>query len=402
MRLKRDQLGVMLKALRHAEGWRLRPRVARALLRTLADFRPVTAGTGTILHVNGVPVESRAFARYLGALGRMARGARVPLVVHVSVTDRCNQQCGRCSNRAMRDVLAPDPERARLLALLAELKAAGTVSVAFTGGEPLLRDDLGELVAACGPEMAASLFTSGEGLTPERARDLRAAGLCLAAVSLDDYRESVHDDLRGVSGAYRGACEAIRCFLEAGVYTAAQAVAGDNLLADRSRMEDYLRFCATLGVHEVVLLDPAVMAGRPGAPRSAADAAYLMELHRRAAADRSLPKVTAAAFMEGGQAFGCLAGYSFFHVTAAGELCPCDFVPLSFGAVFDGGLAEALGRAGKTVPRPCRRCLALHAAAALQGQARVPAGWEDTQAILAKFDGGEPAAAMESLVSGGG
>lgn len=386
------RLGYLLKAMRHAEGWRLQPRIARAMLRSLAAFRPVSAGSGTILYVNSPPVEGRAFGRYLGGLNRVARGERVPLVVHVAVTDRCPLRCARCSSRAMRTAEAPDPGAGLLLALLSDLKRAGTVSVAFTGGEPVLRHDLAKLVAACVPEMSPLLFTSGQGVTAALARELRAAGLAMAAVSLDDHRERVHDAIRGVPGAFRGACQAIGHFRDAGVYTAAQAVVDGALLADRRDMEAFLRFCGELGVHDVVLLDPAA------AVRSEADTAYLTGLHRRSASGRLDPKVTAAAFLEGRDGFGCLAGYSFFHVTAAGELCPCDFVPLSLGNVFGGGLDEALRRAAGAIATPCTRCLAVQATAG-PGCGRLPAAWEETRAVLAGFDGGQPAALMQALAA---
>ena len=122
-----------------------------------------------------------------------------------------------------------------------------------------------------------------------------------------------------------------------------------------------------------------------------------MDLHRQSAEDRRRPKVTAAAFLESPGLYGCLAGYSLFHVSSAGELCPCAFVPLSFGNVFAGGLEGALRRAASAIRRPCSRCMAPHAAGARRGAVGSPAAWEESREILARFEGGGPAAIMKAL-----
>lgn len=119
--------------------------------------------------------------------------------LRISVTDRCNFRCRYCMPR---EVFGPDfaflpheelltfEEIARLAALFA---AEGVQKVRLTGGEPLLRRDLPELVRMLakipGIEDIA-MTTNGSLLTLQRARELREAGLQRVTVSLD----SVHDD----------------------------------------------------------------------------------------------------------------------------------------------------------------------------------------------------------------
>ena len=93
---------------------------------SLSATRPATAETGTILYVNSPPVESPAFRRYLDGLKRMAGGERIPLVVHLAVTDRCGYRCERCSNSFMQSAAPAEPSLDHLVELLGALKKAGT------------------------------------------------------------------------------------------------------------------------------------------------------------------------------------------------------------------------------------------------------------------------------------
>lgn len=391
----KEKLHVASVVLRHPEAWRLPPKVVSAMWKSLSTIRPATSGTGTILYVNTPPVESLAFRRYLRGLTRLAKGESVPLTVHIAVTDRCGYRCARCSNQFMRGKGSHDPSTERIVGLLKELKDAGTVSVAFTGGEPTLRGDLCRLVEACGPEIAPLLFTAGQGVEPATARSLRAAGLVMAVVSLDSHAETVHDALRGEVGAFQQAVRAVRCFLDAGLYTAIQAVADPALLSDPGGLEGWIQLSKGLGVHEAILLDPMALAS-DGALTDV-QRRQLSQLHRLSARSPRMPKVTTAAYLESEDYLGCLAGHSFFYVNSAGDLFPCDFVPLSFGNVFEHGFAEPARRARSVITHSCTQCLWPQLAARSLPKERFPLSWEDSQAIFPRVTGGEPANMMRQM-----
>jgi len=370
-----------LATLRCPEAWTLPPRVSRAMLRMLSATRPAGALTGTITVLDCPPLGSPAFRSYLRGLKRVARGERVPLVAHLAVTDRCPNRCARCSNLPAG---GGDPPAEALTRLIAELRAAGTASLAFTGGEPCLRPDLEGLVAGCAPEVAAIIFTAGPGLSPARARELRSAGLVGAFVSLDHYRPEVHDRIRGRQGAFRESLAAIEACRRAGLYTAAQVAADGALLAD-GELEHFLETCRGLGLHDVVLLQPVPVRGPGPAPEFPRE--RLAALHRRAARDRRLPKVTALPFIEGPELLGCQAGVTFLYVNTAGEVFPCDLAPVSFGNVFELGLSAVLERMKRFLPGPSRQCLGLWLAQA--GGAR-PLPWPQTEELMRGWEPGEP------------
>jgi len=121
---------------------------------------------------------------------------RVATDLRVSLTDRCNLRCAYCMPPEGLDWL-PKPEVLtgdeiiRLITIGVE--TLGIREVRFTGGEPLLRRDLADIVAATAalePRPDISLTTNGIGLD-RRAAGLKAAGLDRINVSLDTLRPEV-------------------------------------------------------------------------------------------------------------------------------------------------------------------------------------------------------------------
>ncbi|NNU26012.1 GTP 3',8-cyclase MoaA [Isoptericola sediminis] len=115
---------------------------------------------------------------------------RVATDLRVSLTDRCNLRCTYCMPADGLPALARDKvmtraEIARLMGIA--VRDLGVRQVRFTGGEPLLRRDLTEIVAdvaALDPRPEISLTTNAVGLD-SRAQALRDAGLDRVNVSLD-------------------------------------------------------------------------------------------------------------------------------------------------------------------------------------------------------------------------
>ncbi|MEO5875671.1 MAG: GTP 3',8-cyclase MoaA [Streptosporangiaceae bacterium] len=120
--------------------------------------------------------------------------------LRVSLTDRCNLRCSYCMPPEGLDwlpkpELLTDDEVIRLVRIAVE--RLGVTEVRFTGGEPLLRRGLPELVArtvALSPRPEVSLTTNGIGLV-RLAAPLRAAGLDRVNVSLDTLDRATFEKL---------------------------------------------------------------------------------------------------------------------------------------------------------------------------------------------------------------
>jgi 12,18-didecarboxysiroheme deacetylase len=132
-----------------------------------------------------------------------------PVVVW-NVTRACNLKCLHCYAKATFGPAPDELTREEGLALLREFKDFGVPVVLFSGGEPLMRPDLMELVKfTVDSGMRAVISTNGTLITPEVARRLKDLGLSYVGISLDGT-ESTHDRFRGQPGSFAAAMAAVR------------------------------------------------------------------------------------------------------------------------------------------------------------------------------------------------
>ena len=139
-----------------------------------------------------------------------------PVVVW-NVTSRCNLTCEHCyaATGKCHDVRELDTTEAKTL--LDDLAAFGCPVALFSGGEPLLRHDLPELVAhAVSRGLRAVVSSNGTLLDDAMARRLKDAGTTYVGISVDGKPES-HDRFRGMPGAFARTLAGIRACKAAGL-----------------------------------------------------------------------------------------------------------------------------------------------------------------------------------------
>jgi len=141
--------------------------------------------------------------------------------VRISLTDRCNFDCVYCHNEGLGDTRGPmDPQDdemdtddvVRFLEVVADY---GVEKVKFTGGEPMLRDDLEEIIRRTPDGMEVSMTTNGTFL-PGRAEDLKAAGLDRVNVSQDALDPDEFAEITK-SGAYDEVLKGVEAAVDAGL-----------------------------------------------------------------------------------------------------------------------------------------------------------------------------------------
>jgi pyrroloquinoline quinone biosynthesis protein E len=119
-----------------------------------------------------------------------------PLWLLAELTYRCPLHCVFCYNPVDFAQAGPELSTGDWLRVLREARSAGSVQCGFSGGEPLLREDLETLVAeAHRLGFYTNLLTSGVGLTKERAAALKAAGLDHIQLSFQDSTRELNDFL---------------------------------------------------------------------------------------------------------------------------------------------------------------------------------------------------------------
>src|SRR5438128_10249963 len=120
-----------------------------------------------------------------------------PYALLAQITYRCPLHCPYCSNptqvRNDQELTANEWTR-----VIREAAALGVLQIGFSGGEPLARRDLAELVrAAREANLYTNLITSGIGLDDDRVRDLRDAGLDSVQLSFQSDQPDLSDEIAG-------------------------------------------------------------------------------------------------------------------------------------------------------------------------------------------------------------
>lgn len=141
-----------------------------------------------------------------------AFGRRIDYL-RVAVTDRCNLRCIYCMPRGVPTCADPDKTigRETIESLLRVAVRYGLRKVRFTGGEPLLRGDIAELVRSAKRLGVADVSLTTNGLfLKDRARELKEAGLDRVNISLDSLRFGRYAELTG-GGSIERVYEGITC-----------------------------------------------------------------------------------------------------------------------------------------------------------------------------------------------
>lgn len=237
---------------------------------------------------------------------------RAPRVLQFSLTNACNLACRFCSRDT---AVASDFTADTAFALLRALDAAGTLEVAFGGGEPLVFKGFAELVRRLHDETALALHLTTNGT---RLNDELATAL---APCLGEVRLSVYDDVDVRPIAARLAARAIPFGLNYLVFP--------ERLPD---LEDTLFDALERGCRDVLLLaykgtDPTLHLS----PAQSDDLATRVRALHRALAGRLAIKLdvcwgermqSAPRLFDGGP---CPAGRDFVVVTSDRRLSPCSF-----------------------------------------------------------------------------
>jgi pyrroloquinoline quinone biosynthesis protein E len=122
-----------------------------------------------------------------------------PLALIAEVTHRCPLHCVYCSNPLQLAGLSSELSTAEWVNILQQAGKLGMLHAHFTGGEPLARPDLTELIAAArAAGLYTNLITSGIGLAEKRLQALVEAGLDHIQLSFQDSRE---DSANWIAGA---------------------------------------------------------------------------------------------------------------------------------------------------------------------------------------------------------
>jgi len=131
--------------------------------------------------------------------GSAAQQGSLPVGMLAELTYRCPLRCTYCSNPVRIEPFSDELSTAEWLDVLDQARALGVLQVHFSGGEPLLRADLADLIAHTRRlGMYSNLITSGISLTERRLAGLVDAGLDHLQLSIQDATAADGDAVAGI------------------------------------------------------------------------------------------------------------------------------------------------------------------------------------------------------------
>ncbi len=209
-------------------------------------------------------------AYYSPSLKRVPYGLgyiELPVLSEVALTWRCNIKCRFCY-ASCTCISEPDDESYSDELSTGDVKRvldmirhdAEVPSVSFTGGEPMLRDDITELIAyASGSlKMRLNLITNGTLISKQTAEELKAAGLASAQVSIESPDPGIHDNIVGFKNAFRASLTGLQALKNAGVLVHPHATL---CRLNMQSLEEMGQFAKALGIDRFSL-NMIIPAGR--------------------------------------------------------------------------------------------------------------------------------------------
>jgi len=310
-----------------------------------------------VINTHFPPYPGPSFTRLVERMQEKPSEGRPGLYsVTLAVTNRCPYQCWHCYNAGRKQ---SDLSLKTLADLAKTLQDLGAIIVTITGGEPLLRPDLEEVISAFDDRTTVVMNTTGFGLTSERALALKKSGLFALGISLDSQDAEEHDKKRSYAGAFRIAHEGIAYAHEAGLYPYFVTVGNDELLQPE-RFFPFLRLAREIGALEVHLIEPSAsgrLQGKTECCLKAVGKNDILELQKKVNSEENLPTLSTFTHLESAEAFGCGAGLTHLYIDGSGEVCPCNLVPMSFGNILHSFLESILDVMNPYFARPRTFCI---------------------------------------------
>lgn len=242
----------------------------------------------------------------------------IPDRVQIEVTKKCNLRCHHCYVPGTSGKNA-ELTTEELVGIIDRLSRWGVFTLELTGGEPLLRRDIREIIRRVATQsMAVVLYTNATLLRRVLDQDL-VDWVTRFAISLDGPEE-YHDQVRGRKGAFAETARAIRAVADLGGHVSISYTLTPESTA---YAEDVKRLVHDLGA-ENFLCSPPTPLGR------GRDLDYSVDDYRRMI--KCALESSETARHSGSvkspvlpREFTCAAGKDFFFISSDGQLYPCPF-----------------------------------------------------------------------------
>jgi len=288
-------------------------------------------------------------------------------------TIRCNLSCAHCRRVESDDTAHRDLSTQQAKDLIEQLAELGRGQpmmpvLVFSGGEPLCREDLFELIGFTKSlGIAPALATNGTLIDATIAEHIRNSGVARVSVSLDGAAADVHDRLRQLTGSFERAIEGIGYLREAKVpfqinmtltkHNAGQLEAVYELTKSLGAVAAHIFMLVPVGCgqslaetdmlspqeYEEKLLEISALDNRGEIQMKVTCGPHYERVIRQEGLHASRPRAGGAVpgrSGHGGSSKGCLAGLGILFVGHQGDVFPCGYLPVHCGNVLEQKLSD--------------------------------------------------------------
>jgi AdoMet-dependent heme synthase len=297
----------------------------------------------------------------MNAIGHMSSNISTPrpMMVEWHITRRCNLKCPFCYIEYEHDYNElDDAECFSVLDQIQELKIPGII---FSGGEPLLREDLlcSLIKKASSSGIRCVLATNGTLLSEATLHKLKSAGVSVIGMSLDGSTVETHERMRGLSGSYQKVLSNLELCKKENVPTHIQTCSTQS---NYREIPSIIAIAQRYGVYKYLVLD-FVPSGRGEMflkeVLSTKQRENLLEyiywsskilegkmiveyvepywIRKVTEHEAEVGKTLRNRFYQGGL---CMGGNSFLAIMPDGSVYPCPRFPVSCGNIKNENLGE--------------------------------------------------------------
>ena len=266
------------------------------------------------------------------------------MIVSWMTTNRCNLTCKHCYQDASPDACADELTTDEARTLIDQIARAGFKVMIFSGGEPLMRPDIYELVShAAGRGLRPVFGTNGTLITPDVARRLKGAGACAMGISLDSIDPARHDAFRGLAGAFGATVAGMRACREAGlpfqVHTTVMDWNQDEVCAitdfavEEGAIAHYIFFLIPVGRGVYIEETSLKVKENEELLRAIMRTSATVPIDVKPTCAPQFTRVAAQLGVETRFTRGCLAGLTYCVVGSEGIVRPCAYMTEEAGDV---------------------------------------------------------------------
>ncbi len=291
---------------------------------------------------------SKPAANFLArSMYRTIQNKNLPNLMSFAVNDICDASCEHCSFFAgVDDKSRPVLTLEQCRRLIKEAQELGVSVINFVGGEPLLREDLPEILQSVDKSLSTTvLFTNGSRLS-DRAAELKESGLDSVYIGLDTADPVEHDRSRGQKGLFEQAINGIERAKGLGMSTGISCMITPEAFQG-GELDKIIKLGKQIGIHEVLIFD-ALPTGRYQHRQDLVDNEDWVEVMIDSLGpynqDSTYPGVVASAYMSSHRSVGCSCGTSYFYISPYGDVMSCDFNHARFGNILETPLYKVWER----------------------------------------------------------